>query len=128
MTPALLNVEAVSKSFSGIPVLKDVSFTVAAGGVLGLVGENGAGKSTLMNVVGGNVAPDSGRMWLEGKPYAPRHAQDAARRGIAFRIVEARASVRDMLRVEGVEERVGRVDRHTSLADAIEEFQKQTVT
>jgi high affinity sulfate transporter 1 len=51
---------------------------------------------------------------------------ELSRRGIAFRIVEARARVRDMLRVEGVEETVGRVDRFTSLAEAIEDFQKQT--
>ena len=50
---------------------------------------------------------------------------ELARRGIAFRIVEARSRVRDMLRVEGVEETVGRIDRHTSLAEAIEDFQKQ---
>jgi high affinity sulfate transporter 1 len=53
---------------------------------------------------------------------------ELARRGIAFRIVEARARVRDMLRVEGVEESIGRIDRRTSLADAIEDFQKQSVT
>ena len=50
---------------------------------------------------------------------------ELARRGIAFRIVEARSRVRDMLRVEGVEEMVGRIDRYTSLAEAIEDFQKQ---
>ena len=45
------------------------------------------------------------------------------KRGIAFRLVEARSSVRDMLRIEGVEEKTGRVDRFTMLADAIEDFQ-----
>ena len=50
---------------------------------------------------------------------------ELARRGIAFRLVEARSRVRDMLRVEGVEENVGRIDRFTSLAEAIEDFQKQ---
>ena len=50
---------------------------------------------------------------------------ELTRRGVAFRIVEARSRVRDMLRVEGVEETVGRVDRFTSLAAAIEDFQKQ---
>jgi SulP family sulfate permease len=50
---------------------------------------------------------------------------ELTRRGIAFRIVEARARVRDILRLEGVEETVGRVDRFTSLAEAIEDFQKQ---
>lgn len=48
---------------------------------------------------------------------------ELARRGIAFHLVEARSSVRDMLRVEGVEEKVGRIDRFTSLAHAIEDFQ-----
>lgn len=49
---------------------------------------------------------------------------ELARRGIVFRLVEARSRVRDMLRVEGVEENVGRIDRFTSLAEAIEDFQK----
>jgi SulP family sulfate permease len=47
---------------------------------------------------------------------------ELSRRGIAFRIVEARSSVRDLLRVEGVEERVGRIDRFTTLAEAIDDF------
>jgi len=45
------------------------------------------------------------------------------KRSVAFRVVEARSTVRDMLRSEGVEEKVGRVDRFTTLADAIEDFQ-----
>ena len=53
---------------------------------------------------------------------------ELARRGIAFRLVEARSRVRDLLRVEGVEETVGRVDRFTSLAEAIEDYQKPTPT
>ena len=50
------------------------------------------------------------------------HAE-LAKRGMPFCLVEARSSVRDMLRVEGVEEKVGRIDRFTTLADAIEGFQ-----
>jgi MFS superfamily sulfate permease-like transporter len=45
------------------------------------------------------------------------------KRGIAFRVVEAHASVRDMLRLEGLEQEVGHIDRVTTLADAIEEFE-----
>jgi high affinity sulfate transporter 1 len=52
------------------------------------------------------------------------HAE-LAKRGIPFRLVEARSSVRDMLRIEGVDEAAGRIDRFTSLAEAIEDFQKQ---
>jgi MFS superfamily sulfate permease-like transporter len=47
------------------------------------------------------------------------------KRGIAFRLVEARSTVRDMLRVEGVEDKVGRIDRFTTLADAIDSFQRE---
>ena len=50
------------------------------------------------------------------------HAE-LAKRGIPFCLVEARSSVRDMLRVEGVDDKVGRIDRLTTLADAIEGFQ-----
>lgn len=47
------------------------------------------------------------------------------KRGITLRLVEARASVRDMLRVEGVEDKVGRIDRFTMLADVIDDFHKE---
>jgi len=50
------------------------------------------------------------------------------KRGIAFRLVEARSAVRDMLRVEGVEDKVGRIDRFTTLAEAIEHFQTEAAT
>ena len=53
---------------------------------------------------------------------------ELARRGITFRIVEARSRVRDMLRVEGVEETVGRIDRYTSLAEADRGFSKAEMT
>jgi sulfate permease, SulP family len=55
------------------------------------------------------------------------HAE-LAKRGIAFRLVEARSTVRDMLRVEGVENVVGGIDRFTTLADAIEKFQDGTAS
>lgn len=51
---------------------------------------------------------------------------EIAKRGIAFRMVEARSKVRDMLRTEGVEEKIGRIDRFTMLADAIDAFQNET--
>jgi len=47
---------------------------------------------------------------------------ELAKRGIGLRLVEARSRVRDMLRLEGVEEKVGRIDRFTTLADAIDDL------
>jgi ABC-type branched-subunit amino acid transport system ATPase component len=49
----MLELSVVSKSFGGVVVVRDVDLTVAAGEVVGLVGENGAGKSTPMKIVSG---------------------------------------------------------------------------
>jgi ribose transport system ATP-binding protein len=81
---AALRFEGIDKSFGGVPVLRGVSFELEAGRTLGLIGENGAGKSTLMNILGGNLLPDAGRMFLQGQPYAPAHPTDASRAGVAF--------------------------------------------
>ena len=51
------------------------------------------------------------------------HAE-LAKRGVILRLVEAHAFVRDLLRMEGAEDRVGRIDRFATVADAIEHFQK----
>jgi len=59
--------------------------------------------------------------------FGTLHAE-LAKRGIAFGLVEARSSVRDMLRVEGVENEIGRIDRFTTLADAIEDFQSRAAS
>lgn len=81
---AALQFEGIHKSFGNVSVLRDVSFAVGAGRTVGLVGENGAGKSTLMNILGGNLRPDAGRMILEDRPYEPAHPKDASRAGVAF--------------------------------------------
>ncbi len=63
---AALEVRHVDKSFGSHRVLNDVSFSVRAGEVHGLVGENGAGKSTLMNIIGGIHKRDAGDVLLNG--------------------------------------------------------------
>ncbi len=62
--------------------LDDVSLTLAAGEVLGIVGENGAGKSTLMKVLAGVYPAEAGDIRLDGASFAPRRPKDALDQGI----------------------------------------------
>ncbi len=66
----ILAFEGVSKSFSGVKALRDVSFGVREGEVHALVGENGAGKTTLIKIVAGALRPDRGTVRLWGQPAA----------------------------------------------------------
>ena len=76
--------DSICKSFAKVSVLKDVSFSMRKGEVLGLVGENGAGKSTLMNILGGIHKADSGSIRIDGEKYEPSYPADAQKAGIAL--------------------------------------------
>lgn len=64
---SLLKLENVSKSYGKEKVLKNISFTLNSGEVLGLVGPNGAGKSTIMKIVSGLITNYKGKVYLENK-------------------------------------------------------------
>ncbi len=82
--PPVLRMSGVSKSFGATRALDGVSFELARGEVHALIGENGAGKSTLMKVLSGAIAPDAGRMEIDGRPYAPSGPLDGHRGGVAM--------------------------------------------
>ena len=63
----MLQLQGLSKSFGTTPVFHDVSFEVARGEFVALVGESGVGKSTLLNCIAGLEAPDSGSLMLDGQ-------------------------------------------------------------
>ena len=67
MAEKLLELKNITKKFSGVTALADVSLEIDRGEILTLVGENGAGKSTLIKVITGAHEPTSGEFWFEGK-------------------------------------------------------------
>lgn len=63
----LLETQRITKDFGGLIAVKDVSFKVESGEVVGLIGPNGAGKTTLFNIITGMMKPDTGDVLFEGK-------------------------------------------------------------
>jgi branched-chain amino acid transport system ATP-binding protein len=80
---AVLSVDRVSKHFGGIVAVKDMTFDVQAGEVLGLMGPNGAGKTTLLNIVAGTYSPSSGRVNFCGRDITGLPAHKICHLGIA---------------------------------------------
>ncbi len=68
MSDHLVEMRLISKSFGAVVALRQVSFALDAGEVVGLVGDNAAGKSTLMKILSGAYTPDSGEILLDGHP------------------------------------------------------------
>jgi len=82
-TTPVLALKGVSKRFGAVQALDNVDFEVAAGEVVGLVGDNGAGKSTLVKTIAGIYSPDAGEFFFEGKPVSIDGANAATALGIA---------------------------------------------
>ncbi len=80
---ALLEIEKVSKRFGGLQAVKDLTFEVREGEILGLIGPNGAGKSTLFNLINGVFAPDAGRISFGGADITGEKPYKVARAGVA---------------------------------------------
>jgi len=79
----LLTIDNVSKSFSGVKALQNVSMEARRGEILGLVGPNGSGKSTMVNVISGFYKPEAGRILFQGEDLVPLPSYRAAHAGIA---------------------------------------------
>lgn len=95
---AILTLQTISKTFPGVKALSDVSFAIEAGEVHAICGENGAGKSTLMNILAGNLQPDSGgKIFIENKVVQIRDFNQARELGIA--IVYQERSLIEMLSI-----------------------------
>jgi branched-chain amino acid transport system ATP-binding protein len=78
----VLEVSGLSKSFDGFLAVKNVSFEVAEGEILGLIGPNGSGKSTTFNLIAGAMQPSSGSVRFRGEEIGGLPAYRVAHAGI----------------------------------------------
>ena len=80
----ILKISKVSKSLGGKPILKNISFSLKRGHILGLLGPNGAGKSTLFNMIVGKIFPDTGVIKLNNENINELPIHKRALRGISL--------------------------------------------
>jgi branched-chain amino acid transport system ATP-binding protein len=79
----ILTLENVDKSFGGLRVVEDLSFSVRRGSCTALIGPNGAGKTTVFNLITGVYSIDAGRMLLDGSDIAEMPSRHRIHHGIA---------------------------------------------
>ncbi len=100
---SLLKVTDLIVSYGGIEALKGISFEVAQGQIVTLIGANGAGKSTTLRTISGLVRPKEGRVYFEGRDITDFGTQKIVETGIAMvpegRRVFANLSVLENLRI-----------------------------
>lgn len=118
---AHVEIQGISKRFGATAALSDVSMSVEAGTVHGLLGENGAGKSTLMKVLSGIVEPDAGAVTINGRSLGLGSPQASRDIGLAMAYQELSAppniTVATKLCLPDLPTRFGMVDQRR-LADA----------
>ena len=79
---AILEVTNLSKAFGGLEAIKDLSFELRKGEILGIIGPNGAGKTTLFNMVAGFYRSDTGRIRFKGEDITDFRPHQICNRGL----------------------------------------------
>ena len=79
----MLSIEGIGRRFGALWAVRDVTFSVSRGEILGIIGPNGAGKSTLFNVIAGAVNPSSGEIRFLGSSITNAKSYQVARLGLA---------------------------------------------
>ena len=105
---AAIVLESVSKRYGSRTIIRDVSFTVDQGEIVGFLGPNGAGKTTTMRLIAGFTAATSGRVMVAGYDMATDNVEAARRIGYLperpplYDTLDARAYLRFVAKVKGV--------------------------
>jgi branched-chain amino acid transport system ATP-binding protein len=86
----VLKIDSVSRRFGGITAVDDVTFSLREGEILGVIGPNGAGKTTLFDLVSGYLAPNAGRIRLDGTDVTSLGPEARARLGLGRSFQDAR--------------------------------------
>jgi ribose transport system ATP-binding protein len=111
----LFRMEGVSKRYGGVKALEGADLTVETGRIHAILGENGAGKSTLIKIMSGVVAPDEGRMSLDGREVRFASPAAANQAGIVCIFQELSLvpdlSVADNISISNPPKRFGLIDR-----------------
>jgi branched-chain amino acid transport system ATP-binding protein len=112
---SLLVVERLSKRFGGLQAVKDLSFSVDEGTIVGLIGPNGAVKTTVFGLVSGFIAPDAGEVCFRGASIVGAYPHEICARGLVrtFQIVRPFPQLTVLRNVV-----VGALARHPRRSDA----------
>lgn len=119
--------ENLSKQFKSREVVKDISFNIDGGEVVGLLGPNGAGKTTAFYMVVGLIAADKGRVCLNGKDVTALPMHQRARLGLGYLPQEASifrklTVAKNILAILETRAELQRADRERILEELLEEL------
>jgi len=119
---ARLEVRALSKAFGGVQAVREVSFDVHEGEILGVIGPNGSGKSTLFNCILGQLTPTRGTVAVDGRDVTRLRPSQLNRLGVSrtFQLLQVfpRLTARENLILAGQEHRGSRLGRLFGPRDA----------
>jgi len=114
----ILKVNDFNKAFGGLQAIKDFSFELEKGEILGIIGPNGAGKTTLFNLISGFYSPDTGTALFKGEDVTGLRPYQLCKRGLA-RTFQIPQLFTNLTVLENV--RIGSYSRITSSREATQE-------
>jgi ABC-2 type transport system ATP-binding protein len=118
---ATLEINHITKYYSGHTALRDISFSIPAASIYGLLGPNGAGKTSLMRILNRLTLPDDGFVLVDGKPLENKHTRKMGylpeERGL-YRKMSVRAHINYFARLKGM----SRIEAKTASGEWMEKF------